>query len=600
MTERLGATARPDGSTRFEVWAPSATSLDVVLDDGRAVALGPDERSGTWVGLVDGVGHGDRYRYHLDAADELADPASAWQPEGVAGPSAVLDPTRFEWRDDGWRGVELGDTVLYELHVGTFTPEGTFEAAIGQLDRLVHLGVTTIELMPVGAFPGRRNWGYDGVFPSAAQQSYGGPDGLARLVDEAHAVGLGVVLDVVYNHTGPEGGVVQRYGPYFTNAYRTPWGEGLNVAEAGSDVVRRTFVESAVAWVTDFHVDGLRIDAVDRIFDLTALTFLEQLIAAVHEAGRAAGRRVLTFVESAANDPRNVRPVTMGGLGSDAAWDDDVHHTLRVALTGQRRGYYVDYDGVGDLAHALERRWVFTGRWSPHRGRTHGRPVDDVDQDRFVVFTCNHDHIGNTPAGSRPALDDRRRLLAAATVILSGYTPLLFMGEEYAETRPFPFFVDHSDPALIEAVRLGRQREFDLGEWSEGVLDPADPATFERAVLDPSVAEREPHRRVLAAYTELLRLRRTEPVVHDAGATQQVRRHGDVIVVERTLADRRSAVVLHFGDGDVEVPLTGAGALDVAFDAGDERWGGSGPTMVLDADRVTIEGPSAVLLLGTV
>ncbi|MGI9052141.1 MAG: malto-oligosyltrehalose trehalohydrolase, partial [Ilumatobacteraceae bacterium] len=474
MPERLGASPNVDGSTRFEVWAPHADMVEVVLDDPRTVALRRDDAAGTWLAVVDGVGHGERYRYRLDGGEALADPASSWQPDGVYGPSAVVDRRRFSWTDSGWIGVELADTVLYELHVGTFTPDGTFDSAIGQLDRLAELGVSAVELMPVNAFPGRRNWGYDGVFASAVQDSYGGPQGLARFVDAAHARRLAVVLDVVYNHLGPEGGVLQRFGPYYSPTYRTPWGEGLNVADAGSDLVRRTFIESAVRWITDFHVDGLRIDAVDTIYDPTALPFLEQLVAAVHAAGAAADRTVLTFVESAANNPHNVRPVPRGGIGSDAAWNDDVHHSLRVALTGDRRGYYVDYSGAPDIAHALEHRWVFTGRYSPFRGRHHGRPADDIDANRFVVFTTNHDHVGNTPAGARPPFDSRQRLVAAAAILLSPFTPMLFMGEEYGETKPFPYFVDHTDPELLAAVREGRRVDFRT-EWTEAVADPADP-----------------------------------------------------------------------------------------------------------------------------
>ena len=532
---RLGAVPQSDGSTRFEVWAPDARSVDVLLggDGRRVVPLDRDAEAGTWLGVADGIGHGDRYRFRLDGGEALADPASGWQPEGVDGPSAVVDARRFRWTDDGWRGVELVDTVLYELHVGTFTPEGTFDAAIGELDRLARLGVTTVELMPVNAFPGRRNWGYDGVFHSAVQESYGGPEGLARFVDAAHGAGLAVVLDVVYNHLGPEGSVHRRYGPYVSAKYATPWGDGLNVSEAGSDVVRRTFIESATRWITDFHVDGLRLDAVDTIYDPTAVPFLEQLVEAVRAAGRSGGRTVLTFAESAANDPTLVRPPSLGGIGADATWNDDLHHALRVALTGDRRSYYVDYDGVGDVAHAFARRWVLTGRYSPFRGRRHGRAADDIDADRFVVFSSNHDHVGNTPAGGRPPFDSRRRLVAAATVLLSPFTPLLFMGEEYAETRPFPFFVDHAGADLLAAVREGRRRDYSGSEWTEAVVDPTAAATFESAVLDPSVIDEEPHRSVLAAYTELLALRRQHDVIHDPEAEQRVERIDDVVVVER-------------------------------------------------------------------
>jgi maltooligosyltrehalose trehalohydrolase len=314
--------------------------------------------------------------------------------------------------------------------------------------------------------------------------------------------------------------VLHEFGPYFTDAVRTPWGDAVNVAEAGSDTVRRTIIESACRWIDEFHVDGLRVDAIHAIHDPTARPFLQQLTDAVHAAGDDAGRDVVVIAESSDNEPRVVRPDARGGLGFDAVWNDDVHHALRVAITGDRRGYYGDYTGVADVATAFERRWSFGGRYSAYRGRTHGRPADDVAGERFVVFTANHDHVGNTPAGARPPYDDRQRLLAAAAVLLSPFTPMLFMGEEYAEPAPFPFFVDHADPGLLEAMRAGRRREF-RNEWSEDVLDPADPATCSAAVLTPGLADAEPHRTVLAAYTELLALRRRVAVLR-GDATQTV------------------------------------------------------------------------------
>jgi len=576
---RLGAHPRPDGSTRFEVWAPDARRVDVVMDSAASEtshALSASSESDTWVGTVTGLGHGDRYRLVLDGGDPLPDPASGWQPGGVHGLSAIVDPSRFSWTDDGWAGLALAGAVLYELHVGTFTPDGTFDGAVGQLPRLVDLGITAVELMPVNAFPGTRNWGYDGVFVSAVQQSYGGPEGLARFVDAAHAFGLAVVLDVVYNHFGPEGNVLSRFGPYFTAAYRTPWGDAVNVAGAGSDGVRRTFVESAVRWIEDFHIDGLRLDAVGAIYDPTARPFLEQLTEAVHAAGRAAGRDVIVIAESSDNDPRLITPAADGGIGCDAVWNDDVHHALRVALTGDTRGYYVDYNGADDLAVALQHRWVFRGRRSEYRGRRHGRPVDHLPHRRLVVYSADHDQVGNTPFGQRPPFDHRQRLVAAATVLLSPFTPMLFMGEEYAEVAPFPYFVDHSDPELLEATRRGRLREFSGAEWTDEVADPADPATFSRAVLDPTLAETEPHRSVLAAYTELIALRRRHAVLTDPRADHQVTRTGDAIVVVRRLDDVTATVHLDLGDGSSD-PTVPDGAR-VVFDTCDARWCAGSPT----------------------
>ncbi len=408
------------GGTRFEVWAPSAAAVEVVLDSS-TLTLAADTDAGTWVGVAPGVGHGDRYRIRLDGGDALADPASGWQPDGIDGPSAVVDQSRFAWRDAGWTGVDLAATVLYELHVGTFTPAGTLDAAIGELDRLAALGVTTIELMPLNEFPGARNWGYDGVFWSAVQHTYGGPEALARFVDAAHAVGLAVVLDVVYNHVGPRGSVHRRFAPYFVATVATPWGDALNVAEAGSDTVRRTILESAVRWIEDFHVDGLRVDAVHAIHDPTARPFLEELTRAVHEAGSAAGRRVLVIAESSDNDPRVVRPDAEGGFGFDAVWDDDVHHALRGRADRgtprlllrlhrcRRRG---DRDG----APVVVRRALLDLARPPPRslGR---RPSVRALRGVHEQPRPRRQHTGRGPAAVRPVVAPRRRGGRAAVAV---------------------------------------------------------------------------------------------------------------------------------------------------------------------------------------
>ncbi len=578
---RLGATALGDGSTRFVVWAPHAADVTIgVRHQSLHRSVHALEHVGEyWSVTLDGVGHGDRYHVSIDGGDELADPASRWQPDGVHGPSAVVDHSVFRWHDDAWHGVELADTVLYEMHVGTFTAEGTFDAAIRHLPRLRELGITTIEVMPVAAFPGTRNWGYDGVFPFAVQHCYGGPEGLARFVDSAHGFGLGVVLDVVYNHMGPEGNVLGRFGPYFTDAYRTPWGQAMNVAEASSDHVRRYFIENAVGWIRDFHLDGLRLDAVHAIFDPTPSPFVQELTAAVHAAAQSADRTALVTIESSANDPRIVRSTDEHGWGCDAVWDDDVHHALRVALTGDQHEYYANYAGAADLATAWDRRWVYSGQYSPGFDRRHGAPADDIDHRRFIVFSTNHDHVGNTPAGSRlladASPDDPRHRLAAAAILLSPFTPMLFMGEEYGETAPFPYVIDHGDPELVEAVRAGRQREFSGADWSGGVADPADPATFASAVLDVTLTEHEPHRSRLAMYTELLRIRREQGVLTDPVAQQHVSIVGDTIFVVRSTADASTSLVFNFSAEPVEHPAPDT-ADSVVFDTDDERWGGNG------------------------
>ena len=592
---RLGATV-VDGGTRFEVWALGASLVEVGvqrahdtddgtirLDDVDVVSLrrADDAVAGldAWSAVVDGVGHRDRYRFRLDGGDWLADPASRWQPDGVHGSSAVVDESVYRWHDADWEGVDLHEAVIYELHIGTLTAEGTFDAAIRHLPRLAELGVTLVEVMPVAAFPGERNWGYDAVFPFAVQHSYGGPTGLARFVDAAHRFGVGVMLDVVYNHLGPEGNVLGRFGPYFTDAHRTPWGDAVNVAEAASDGVRRYFIENAVGWIRDHHVDGLRLDAVHAIVDPTPIPFVQELTRAVHAAARHEQRTALVTIESSANDPRIVRPEGEHGWGCDAVWDDDVHHSLRVALTGERERYYRAYAGTADLATAWERRWVYRGQYSPSFDRRHGAPADTIDHRHFIVFGTNHDHIGNTPAGRRLLADadpaDPRHRLGASAILLSPFTPMLFMGEEYGETAPFPYFVDHGDPDLVEAVRQGRQREFADADWSGGVADPADPATFESAVLDVTATEREPHRSRLAMYTELSRLRRELPILTDADARQDVSVVDDAVLVVRSLPGVTASLVLNFSSVafDHRAPDP---AGDVVFDSNDERWGGPG------------------------
>ncbi|MGB3736605.1 MAG: malto-oligosyltrehalose trehalohydrolase [Ilumatobacter sp.] len=563
---RLGATP-VDGGTRFEVWAPHAERVTLVLDDGEVAMqppadhVEPTSASATWSTVASLVGAGDRYRFRIDDGEPLADPASRYQPDGVHGASEVVDTTAFDWTDDDWTGVELADTVLYELHVGTFTRDGTFDGVITQLPRLVELGVTTIELMPVNAFPGRRNWGYDGVFPFATQESYGGPAALARLVDAAHEHGLGVVLDVVYNHFGPEGNVLPRFGPYLTDDYSTPWGGAVNVAGRYGDAVRRYFIENAVGWVTDFHLDGLRLDAVHAILDPTAEPFIAELTAAVHDAADRRSVPALVTIESSANDARIVRDTADHGWGCDAVWDDDVHHALRVALTGERHEYYAGYRGAPDVARAFERRFVYDGQHSPVFGRRHGSDATGIDHRRFIVFSQNHDHVGNTPRGLRmlhdAGPDDPRLRLAAAVTLLSPFTPMLFMGEEYAERAPFPYFIDHGDPDLVEAVRNGRQREFAGVDWSGGVADPADPQTFDDACLDPTLGSEGAHGRMLDLYTLLIDVRARLSVLTDPAAHQTVDCTDRLVTVRRTLDDVTTVAVFNFSGSRRPVPGVG-------------------------------------------
>jgi maltooligosyltrehalose trehalohydrolase len=458
------------------VWAPRAPGVRLLVGE-REHAL-EDAGFGIREAVVE-AGPGEDYALLVDGV-ELPDPCSRWQPHGLRGRSRIVDTGAFTWSDDAFAPAPLREAVLYELHVGTFTPEGTFEAAIGRLRALRELGVTHVELMPVAEFPGRRNWGYDGVYLSAAQSSYGGPHGLARLVDAAHAEGLGVILDVVYNHVGASGTqALAGLGPYFTPKHRTIWGEGLNYDDADSDPVREWALQSAEGWVRDFHVDGLRLDAVHAIADDSA----EHLVAALARRVHAIRDGVLVIAESGLNDPRVMRGRERGGWGCDAAWADDFHHALRVLLTGDRDGYYEDFGAVGDLAKALRRPYVHDGTWSEFRRRRFGAPAGDVPPEAFVVFSANHDQVGNRALGDR--LPVEARPLAAFVTLLSPFTPMLFQGEEHGERAPFQFFTDHIDREIADATRDGRREEFAAFTAFAGaeVPDPQDPETFARSEL---------------------------------------------------------------------------------------------------------------------
>jgi maltooligosyltrehalose trehalohydrolase len=517
-----GARPAAGGGVEFRVWAPNPGRVSVRVHGAngsleRVLARGDD---GFLAAHVEGVAPGDDYVFVLDDHCERPDPASRWQPRGVGGRSRVVDADAWSWTDAHWRGVEMADLVLYEIHVGTFTQQGTFAAAIDELPRLRRLGVTAIELMPIGECPGARNWGYDGVFAWAPQSTYGGPQGLQQLVDAAHAEGLAVFLDVVYNHVGPEGNVLHEFGPYFTDRYRTPWGDAVNFDGEGSDFVRSYFVENALHWFADYHVDGLRLDAVHAICDFSARPFLAELADATARLSHDLNRRLLLVAESDRNDPALVRSRDLGGIGLDGMWNDDFHHAVHAALTGERGGYYIDFGRIADLAKSLEDRFVYDGAHSRFRHRRHGAPANDVAADRFVVAVQNHDQIGNRAAGERLStlLSPARLRLAAAFLLLSPYVPLLFMGEEYGETAPFLFFVDHTDAELLDAVRKGRREEFRSFGWQGEVPDPAAAATFERSRLARAVASSE-STSIEALYADLLRLRRELPLLRPGTAT---------------------------------------------------------------------------------
>ncbi len=520
-----GAARERDGQTAWRLWAPEAElAVLVTRSEGQEAetAMQP-EGNGYFVHRQGAAPEGLRYAYRLNDGPEYPDPASRWQPEGVHHPSAVFYPEDFAWSDDGWRGVPRDDLVIYELHVGAFTPEGTFDAVVPRLAQLAELGVTAVELMPVAQFPGDRNWGYDGVHPFAAQNTYGGPRALQRLVDAAHRAGLAVLLDVVYNHFGPEGNYLACFGPYFTDRYRTPWGKAVNFDGPDCDAVRRFVADNACYWVRDFHIDGLRLDAVHAIYDLGARHILAELQAAVQEEAARRGRTVHVIAETNQNDVRLIDPPDRGGFGLDGLWSDDFHHAVHALLTGERAGYYQDFGRPEHLVKAFERVFVYDGCHSPYRRRRHGNPVADRDRSQFVVCIQNHDQVGNRALGDRfeGLLAPEARRLACGLLMLSPCVPLLFMGEEYGETNPFPFFCSFGDPELMDAVRRGRREEFAAlaFRWGAELPDPLAAETFASARLGWNWSDDRRQAGLRRLYGDLLSARRRWPGLRDRRQT---------------------------------------------------------------------------------
>ena len=498
---------------QIRVWAPAAQRAEAEVA-GERYPMAPAGGSGWWEAAVP-AGPGVDYGFRLDGGDLLPDPRSLRQPGGPQGPSRGYDQAAFTWTDQGWRGVPLPGAVLYELHIGTFTPDGTFDAAIGRLDHLVSLGVDLVEVMPVAAFPGRHGWGYDGICLWAVHEPYGGPDGLKRFVDACHARSLGVLLDVVYNHVGI-GNRLADFGPYFTEAHVTPWGPAVNLDQPGSDEVRDFLISNALMWLRDFHLDGLRLDAVHAFHDHRAVPLLEQLAADVAALAAASGRELLLIAESDLNDPHLVTPREAGGYGLTAQWSDDFHHAVHAAVTGERQGYYCDFGSLAVLARTLTRVFRHDGGWSQFRGRSHGRPVDllRTPAHRFLGYLQNHDQIGNRATGDRitATLTPALARVAAGLVLTSPYPAMLFMGEEWGAGTPWQYFTDHIEQWLARAVADGRRAEFAAHGWDEATVpDPQDEATFTRSKLDWDEPGRAGHRELLAWYTELIALRRARP-----------------------------------------------------------------------------------------
>ena len=589
----LGASVRP-GAVTFSVWAPRCRSLDLVID-GRPVRPMRQEADGLFETDIENLPAGTRYQYRLDGERYRSDPVSRWQPEGVHGPSAVVDPAGFSWTDEGFAGHALADLVFYELHVGTFTTAGSFEGAIPHLDRLVDLGITAIELMPVAEFPGSRNWGYDGVHLYAPQSTYGGPRGLRRLVDAAHARGLSVVLDVVYNHLGPEGNYLAEYGPYFTDRYKTPWGSAVNFD--GPDAaggVRRHFVENARYWVREFHIDGFRFDAIHAIYDASAVHILTEIGEAARAEGRRLGRPLHLVAESHDNDRNLVQPPDLGGIGLDAMWSDDFHHAVHAHLTGETNGYYADFGATTQIVRAIEEGFVFQGEESVYFGRARGTPSADLPGERFIISVQNHDQVGNRALGDRLStiVSFEAVKLAAALLFVSPAVPLLFMGEEYGETAPFQYFTSFIDRELSQAVRRGRAAEFSRFAWTRPIPDPDAPSTFVASRLNHALAGAPRHRELYQYYRRWLELRRTHPALgaaHKQRARAILDAAGEVLTVTRSAPTGESIVLtanLTSTPRPLAAPPAGRHRL---LDSAEPRFGGSGPSVPLGPFQVLLD-----------
>jgi maltooligosyltrehalose trehalohydrolase len=586
----------------FRVWAPTASQVEVQLGSeamggGVPQPMRPAATPGWWeAGLPEAAASGTDYAFRVDGGEPLADPRSPWQPLGSEGPSRTYDHDAFRWTDRGWRGGPLRGAVIYEMHVGTFTPEGTFDAAIERLDHLRGLGVDMIELMPVAAFPGQHGWGYDGIHLWAVHEPYGGPDGLKRFVDACHARRVAVLLDVVYNHVGI-GNRLADFGPYFTEAHVTPWGPAVNLDQPGSDEVRGFLIGNALMWLRDYHLDGLRLDAVHAFEDHRALHLLEELAVEVQSLGTLLNREMVLIAESDLNDPRLVSSREAGGFGLAAQWSDDFHHAVHAAITGERQGYYGDFGSIGAVVKTLTRVFFHDGNYSSFRGRSHGRAVDllRIPGFRFLGYLQDHDQIGNRAIGDRISTGLSAGLVkvGAGLVLTAPFTPMLFMGEEWAASTPWQYFTDHTDPALATAVAEGRRLEFGAHGWGPAeVPNPQDKETFLRSKLDWAERDTPRHQEILAWYTELIALRRDRPELTDPRLDRMRADHDEE---QRWLMLHRGRlrIAASLGEEPLLLPLSARGTAVLAASSPEVRIRGEGLSMppasfaVIETSRVS-------------
>ncbi len=602
---RVGANYLGDGRCEFIVWAPlrQQVSVQILTPQERLLPMEKDDL-GYWHLTTTEVSPGSRYQFQLDGEITRPDPASHFQPDDVHKPSAVVDHGAFQWTDDHWQVIPLEDLIIYELHVGTFTPEGTFEAIINRVPDLLEMGINTIEIMPVAQFPGSRNWGYDGVYPYGVQASYGGPEGLKRLVDACHQQGMMVVLDVVYNHLGPEGNYTSDFGPYFTGKYNTPWGRALNFDDAYSPGVRNFFIENVLYWLRDYHIDGLRLDAVHAIYDFGAKHILEEMADETRLLSQQLGRPFYLIAESDLNDVRVIKPKELGGYGLDGQWSDDFHHCVHTLLTGETAGYYLDFGKCELLAKTLREAFAYSWNYSTNRQRYHGNFAGDRPASQFVVCIQNHDQVGNRMLGERISqLTTFEALkLGAATLIFSPFVPMLFMGEEYGEESPFAYFISHSDPGLVEAVRKGRKEEFEAFHAEGDPPDAQSPETFQECILKWHLRTEGKHKVILDFYRKLIQLRREIPALKKLSFQDQEVKSWEtekIVSIRRWSQDSQVLCILNFNSEAVTTDtITIEGNWQKRLDSADEQWMGNGsslPETLSSSATLTLAAESVVL-----
>lgn len=579
LRRTIGVNFEKNGEATVKVWAPLATSLALKLDK-KTYPLQKKE-DGYWEGRSLSIKPGDRYLFILDGEKELPDPASLSQPDGVHGASAAVNLSEFRWTDDSWKSIPLEQYIIYELHTGAFSPEGSFEGIEKKLDHLLNLGVNAIEIMPVAQFPGARNWGYDGVFPFAVQNSYGGAAGLQKLVNTCHQKGIAVILDVVYNHLGPEGNYLGAYGPFFTDKYKTPWGGAINFDDAWCDGVRRYFIENALMWFRDFHIDALRLDAVHAIKDFSPKHILREIREAVDLLTKASGKTYQLIVELDLNDNRFIEPLEKNGYGMHAQWIDEFHHALRVTALGERTGYYEDFNGLEHLAKAYRDAYVYDGQFSSHRKKKFGVKTDNPGQ-QFIVFSQNHDQVGNRMLGERIsalASFEMQKLLVTA-VLVSPYLPMLFMGEEWSEPHPFLYFVSHTDAELADAVRKGRKAEFAAFHSQGEAPDPVAEETFHQSTLQWQLLEEHPHQVMLAFYKNLIHLRKTQPALFTLNRKQllvEADKEKCVLTLHRWAGNQHLVCFMNFsGKTQFIMPPSMATNWKLLLDTSAPQWNGTG------------------------